>query len=345
MRVHLPSNVDDVDISPGEIIPQPDTALTAMTVLLYRLKLSDLCRQIVDSMPEMFLDAHYPDYDGVLEADRMMRKFIDNLPHFMQLDSAANKQTDSNRPDIPVPMLRLTLHFSVHSRICRLHRPYHLEGSINPKYAPSRTSCIRSAQKVLELRRAMDAVKGPTILRPSLSWTVMQHASLAAITLAADVSFYPNDPDSDARKAQVMAAYKTLQKSEKESGALIEGIQKNLRTIMSTLQKPSPGNIQTPMGSSSSITGADTVAASTVSGPVLNVNAGAAPQGMAGGGGAAPGQMLPFASAENYGSGLAADEPMGMDTGWDQLWFNFLDVAPELNSTHWNTFWGEMDTS
>jgi hypothetical protein len=315
-----------------------------MTVLLYRARLADLCRQIVDSMPDMFLDAHYPGYDAVLEADRMLRKFLDDFPDFLQLDSAANKQIDGARPDIPVPMLRLTLHFSVHSRICRLHRPYHLEGSINPQYAPSRISCVRSAQKVLELRRAMDAVKGPAVLRPSLSWTVMQHASLAAITLAADVSFYPHDPDSGARKAQVMAAYKTLQKSEKESGALIEGIQKNLRAIMSTLQKPSPGAIQTPAGNLTSVSagppGLSTMASSTAP-PALGTNADVAVQQGTGG---ASGQVLPFASAENYG-GRVVDEPMGMDIGWDQLWFNFLDVAPELDSTHWNTFWGEMDTS
>ncbi|KAJ5384612.1 hypothetical protein N7517_002523 [Penicillium concentricum] len=59
---------------------------------------------------------------------------------------------------------------------------------------------------------------------PARFWTVVQHIFLTALVLATDVLFNPNALDSEARKAKVLAAYKTLEKSKGESGSPVQRV-------------------------------------------------------------------------------------------------------------------------
>ncbi|KAB8068209.1 hypothetical protein BDV29DRAFT_199585 [Aspergillus leporis] len=302
MMVDYPSNVDD-DL--------PLSQASSMSGFIHRVKLATLCRE-------------EPEYETILALDE----------NFFRLDPVSIQESQDMSRDRPyIPLQRITLHFGLHTRLCRLHRPYHLEGVTNPKYAYSHQVCIRSAQTVLELRRAMDDAGAQAGLKPSRFWTVMQHIFLAALILATDVSFNPNAPDAEDRKTKVLAAYDILERSKKESSTLIDPVQKNMQILMSTLQKQSP---QAPSATSKESTAAEQGRGSgglgglsTAYGRADIVQSSIASRITPAGDGA-------------YGNAVVNDAEIG-EGNWDQLWFDFLAIAPELDAPQWNVLLDDIE--
>ncbi|KAJ1714022.1 hypothetical protein NYO67_3817 [Aspergillus flavus] len=346
MMVNYPTNTDDEFITPTGILQdRPLSQPSSLSAFIYRVKLATLCREVVDAMPSIWLEAQEPDYETILALDRKFQNFLSELPAFFKLDPDSIEQSKTiceERPYIPVQ--RISLHFSLHTRLCRLHRPYHLEGVTNPKYSYSHRVCIQYAQKVLELRRLMDDAGGRIGLKPGRFWTTNQHAFLAALILATDVSFNPDAPDAEARKGKVLAAYETLEKSKEESSILVETIQKNMQTLMSTLHRQRPRRLDLQ----SDITGIrkDTL-----------VSASEAPQNNDNSQGLYNTSMSSHAVSTVQWSAtehpiLVDDaapyrnvppEPGMQEEDWDQLWSDFLAVAPELDIPQWNSLLDDMD--
>lgn len=201
MMVNYPCNIDDsLTTTVGE--PQlqhrqeqhqdqlfgfPTSTATSMSYFLHRLRLADLCRQVVDTLPSVLLEPQDLDYDIVLMLDSKFQSLIKSLPTFFQLDPNSIQESLEVCQARPyIAWQRATLHFSINTYTCRLHRPFHLEGTKNPKYAFSRMMCVRSAHAVLELWRSMADLGDGVGLNPARFWTVAQHVFLAAITLAAE---------------------------------------------------------------------------------------------------------------------------------------------------------------
>lgn len=338
MNVNYPRNVDDELIKEtGAEHDFPLTTPTSMTAFLYRVKHAGICREAVDSMPSMLLEPQEPDYSLVLALDRKLRALLAELPTFFQLDPISihqSKQICQEQPNII--WQRIGIHFGIHSRLCRLHRPYHLEGSTNPKYAYSHTMCIRSAQTVLELRRAMDDVSTQVAYKPARFWVIMQHVFIAALILATDVSFNPNTPDAELRKSKVLAAYQSLERSEKESSALMEGIRKNMQTLMATLHKKQP-QVPDHQAGEPCIILMPKKQPCEEPGPSFTVD-----QNERDGSlqhlqdGNSVSSIHVAESSDIFGDG-------GPDGDWDQLWSNFVAVAPDLDVTQWNSLLEDMD--
>ncbi|KAE8137110.1 hypothetical protein BDV38DRAFT_283224 [Aspergillus pseudotamarii] len=347
MMVNYPTNVDDELITPAGILQDPPLSQpSALSAFIYRVKLATLCREVVDAMPSIWLEAQEPEYGTILELDRRFQNFLSDLPTFFQLDPDSIEQSQKiceERPHIPVQ--RISLHFSLHTRLCRLHRPYHLEGVTNPRYAYSHRTCIQSAQKVLELRRLMDDAGARIGLKPGRFWTANQHCFLAALILATDVSFNPDAPDAEARKAKVLSAYETLEKSKEESNILVETIQKNMQTLMSTLHKQRPQLLGSQSGDPTGI-GKDThlsasgtpqnneysrdLHGTSIPSHTTDTVQSSATEDLTLVGNAAPQRNIPPEA------GFREEE-------WDQLWSDFLAVAPDLDILQWNSLLDDMD--
>jgi hypothetical protein len=177
--------------------------------------------------------------------------------------------------------------------------------------------CIQSAQTVLELRRSMDEIGLEVGLKAGRFLTVMQHVFFAALILAMDVSFNSSAPDAEDRKNKVLAAYQTLENSKQESNYLMEGIQKNLQTLMSTLQK----NDQITHESHESMltsTGRRQSHSATVQ----------------------PSSTTVVNELVDSGGPLINDMN---EEGWEQLWSEFVAVAPELDAPQWSSLLEDVD--
>ncbi|UCK57571.1 hypothetical protein AFCA_000490 [Aspergillus flavus] len=346
MMVNYPTNTDDEFITPTGILQdRPLSQPSSLSAFIYRVKLATLCREVVDAMPSIWLEAQEPDYETILALDRKFQNFLSELPTFFKLDPDSIEQSKTiceERPYIPVQ--RISLHFSLHTRLCRLHRPYHLEGVTNPKYSYSHRVCIQYAQKVLELRRLMDDAGARIGLKPGRFWTTNQHAFLAALILATDVSFNPDAPDAEARKGKVLAAYETLEKSKEESSILVETIQKNMQTLMSTLHRQRPRRLDLQ----SDITGIrkDTLVSASEA-PQNNDNS----QGLYNTSMSShavstvqwPATEHPILVDDAAPYRNVPPEPGMQEEDWDQLWSDFLAVAPELDIPQWNSLLDDMD--
>ncbi|KAJ4251533.1 hypothetical protein NW762_011521 [Fusarium torreyae] len=239
MNVNQPCNVDDDQLTAsGPVVGSPPSVPTDMSFFFLRIKLAETCREIVDTLPPMLNDVYESDYNVILKLDMKLQDLAKNLPEFCRLDPGSIERTKhicEKRPYIY--WQRIGLHLGIHARLCRLHRPYHLESYSNPEYSYSRTTSIQSAYKVLELRRAMDDVGAATNFRPEPFWVILQHVTTAALTLAVDVSSDPGASNTESMREKVLAAYETLNRSRKNAQSLIRGIEKNMEQVMGTLQK------------------------------------------------------------------------------------------------------------
>lgn len=338
MNVNYPSNVDDEFITPTEVMHDfPLTSPTPMTAFIHRVKLASLCREIVDTIPSTFLEPQELEYDVILGLDKKFQQFLQELPVFFRLDPDSIQRSQEICQARPyLAWQRINIHFSLHTRLCRLHRPYHLEGMTNGKYAYSHTMCIRSAQTILELWRSMDDAGARVGMKPARIWTVIQHFFFAVLILATDVSSNPNAPDATARKAKVLAAYQTLENSKEESRALVESIQRNMQTVMSTLQKR-----RSPTSSSRPNATAGTVS--------IGQNSEMFREPLMDDGESRADNMQPLipptptaAGEELQSSNLISEAGTGAEN-WDQLWSDFIAIAPELEASQWTSLLDDMD--
>ncbi|KAG0651204.1 putative transcription factor lepB [Hyphodiscus hymeniophilus] len=95
MNVCYPSNVDDELIMPTGVehnFPL-STPTTTMSAFIQRLKLAELCREVVDAMPSMLLDIQEPDYAVILALDKKFHDYIEQLPVFFRLDETSVRQS------------------------------------------------------------------------------------------------------------------------------------------------------------------------------------------------------------------------------------------------------------
>lgn len=336
MNVNLPSNTDDEFITAEGVLQEfPLTVPTSISGFIFRVKGADLCREVIDALPSVLLDSQEPDYDTILALDSRFQACLEGLPFFFKLDNESIEQSKEICRERPyISYQRLQVHFSLHTRLCRLHRRYHIEGITNPKYAYSHMVCIRSAHKVLELRRAMDDLD--IDFKAARFGVVMNHVFSAALVLALDVSFNPQAPDAEARKSKVCAAYQILEQSREESNYLMAGISKNLQTLMSTLHRNRSDaslapQVDHPRGHSVApgVAGHQQQGDGLVS-QVLKPLPGSYDEGLA----TAPPSLV--TDGGNLINNLGQDD-------WERLWGEFVAVAPDLDAPQWNSLLEDVD--
>ncbi|KAL4905495.1 hypothetical protein BDW74DRAFT_185040 [Aspergillus multicolor] len=352
MNVNRPSNADDEFISaPGSHYGFPLSIPTSMSAFLYRVHLAELCREIVDLLPSGLFESpeivcQEVDYSIILELDKRIQTTLSELPIFFKLDSVSVQQSLAichQRPYIACQ--RTFLHFSINTRICRLHRPFHLDGFANPQYAYSTMTCVRSAETVLNLGQSLDDVGALIGFNPSRFWIAVQHIYQAAIILATEVSMDPQAPEAAARKEKVLAACRMLEQSQHESEALKEAIQKNTNTLRMILQSHSPlsndspvatGNQRkSPLGdrirTSESVNLPHAIDGQYLAGPSSTTIANSAEDV----------QEVPVPTLYEW-SDTSQDQQFN-DGTWGKLWSDIFDLGLDLDAPHWNSILGDLD--
>lgn len=282
-----------------------------MTALLYRVKVAEICREVVDAMPSAFADERTcPPYDVVLATDARFRDLLHNLPTFLRMDEESMTKSEKRFESLPsLPLLRASLHLSVQIRLCRLHRPYYLEGLADRTYEYSNKMCIQAAETVLDMRRIIDQTSRPLGVNPAKSWIVMQHVFVAGLILATDVSFNSLAPDADARKSKVLAICDILERSIDDSGMGMEGVRRNMQTLVSTLN--GQGRQDTRMN-------VETSENTSIDSAVVETN-----------------------ELGEYGLPTVGDG----DVDWDQLWTDFIAIAPNLEVPQWDEVFRDINAA
>ncbi|RAL16668.1 Zn(II)2Cys6 transcription factor [Aspergillus homomorphus CBS 101889] len=353
MRVNHPRNIDDESLA----TTRPDygfplTTPTCMSVFILRIHFAEICREIVDAFPSMFLgENELPDYDVILDLDRKLHHILDTLPVFLRLDPESVRQSREIITERPYLAWQRTIgHLGIYTRICRLHRPFHREASSKPRFAYSRETCLRFAHRILDLRRTLDETGSHVGLKPANYWMVMQNVFFAAMVLASDVSMYPASLGAETRKQEVLDACKMLEQSRRQSPNLNEAIQKNTQTLLSILQSAQKEQQQhqrpkTNPGLMMANTSSSYLAATP------NKSSSLLPQGEANGSTSAAEastQQLTFSDDRP----TARTNPMPWDAtathhageeSWGQLWSDLFAVAPDIDDLQWDLLLDDWD--
>ncbi|KAL3429225.1 hypothetical protein BDV09DRAFT_190317 [Aspergillus tetrazonus] len=208
MDIAHPSNVEDGNIPGGtthvsESYSLPLSSPTSMTYTLCRIQVATLtCDVCCDEI-----------YGKIIVLDQKYQQFLQSLPSFFQLtiqDYMSYKALLAEKPYLE--WQRYLINFVVYTQLARLHRPFLIRGSMQHKYAHS---CKHN-----------HSVGAFTF--------VLQHILMAAIILAMDVCFNPDNSKIivPQRKQYVLQACRAL---EAELNATSNG-QLMVRTFQRAVQ-------------------------------------------------------------------------------------------------------------
>ncbi|KAI1125268.1 hypothetical protein F5Y10DRAFT_12247 [Nemania abortiva] len=153
--VNRPRNLNDNDLNSDETLTYPLNVITNVSCYLQRIRLGEICREMIDARAPGQLDVEISDFNTVASLDLLFERALAEMPPFL-------------RKGAPIPE-GAPIHFSsqrdltllcFNFRRARLHRPFLLHDTDNPQNEPSRRQCISSARTVLSL--AVEMLEGPS---------------------------------------------------------------------------------------------------------------------------------------------------------------------------------------
>ncbi|KAJ6782705.1 hypothetical protein PWT90_07592 [Aphanocladium album] len=244
MNIEMPVHTNDDCVTPlGITCCQPLSVPTDMSTAILRIKLAELCREAADALPFEFGDIESVDYSVVLAIDQKFNAFRQSLPVYLSLESPMAEGGGHTKEHGQTMRIRkLGMHFVLLSRLCRLHRPYFMQSVKNPRYAFSHRACVAAAQEMLDMHVSMEQ-SGREFGIPGGPWTLLNHGFVAALILATDASFDDTSRQAQRRRKQVHDMCDAMERSSDDpSGAKMEGVQRNLQTLMAVIKQRKCGS-------------------------------------------------------------------------------------------------------
>ncbi|EED14228.1 conserved hypothetical protein [Talaromyces stipitatus ATCC 10500] len=242
MALDMPINISDEDLCAGGG-PVSDNVPTTMSYFIFRLKLATYCRDIVDYTCRERLEGVDIPYSKIMELDQKWHEYNKELPEFFRLDANTRRKYAQLYASSPqIAWQRLLLQQGHHSRLCRLHRSYFIRGAKDPAYSYSHMMCLQAARRVIEIKRMMDK-EFPNTPSVSTTWSVMHHVFMAVIILLMDVCFNWDDILADRRKEEIMEACRMLDKAQRNSRLVREGINAMTEVLQSRCRSVSSDHL------------------------------------------------------------------------------------------------------
>ena len=189
-----------------------------MAYFLQRVRLADICRSAVDSIPP-FMSLGEASYDVVLALDGKLEAFIEELPIFFRLDEDSLQQSqvfDQTYPQIPVQRFLIGIH--AHMKRCKLNRPFLTQGLLDARYTPSRQTCLNSARAVIRLEQQIHRGKVRFASADRRFTAFVYYIFMATIVLVMDPCFNRTEQLEEQRREEVSNALKTLEAAHDQSG-------------------------------------------------------------------------------------------------------------------------------
>ncbi|KAJ5555319.1 hypothetical protein N7461_003789 [Penicillium sp. DV-2018c] len=222
MRVNHPQDEEDRDHNDGNL------ALLSTSYFLQRVRLSEICRAVVDSLPQ-FEDVENVDYRQIISLDGKFEELIKTLPAFFRLDD----RSDLYHTAPHLAIQRYLIHLGIHTRRSRLHQSFLVRGFTDQKYAFSRDACLNSSRTVLEICRTLEEEKNSLASIPARLATVVHHLFMATVVLVVDLCSTKVEGFEEQRQAEVTQACRMLDDLKNDSTMAA----RFLNPLMEILQK------------------------------------------------------------------------------------------------------------
>ncbi|KUL85042.1 hypothetical protein ZTR_07770 [Talaromyces verruculosus] len=217
MATRKPWNVNDEDLYDGMTnIGKPLSEPTEMSYFLQRIRLGEMCRELVDRMP---LGATARDRSGhaeIIAVDAQFLKFLAEIPDFFKLEAAENQSHSPLTTGIIVQ--RYIIHSLVHSHRCKLHLPYLAKASLNSQYNYSREACLEAARQTIRTEKLLERESVQFVLTRFRISGVLQAVYIASIAFLLDMCFHNDRGQCDPkRKAELLEACGILEEARSHS--------------------------------------------------------------------------------------------------------------------------------
>jgi hypothetical protein len=243
MKVRYPRNINDDDISCIDLdFDRPLAEPTSMSYFLQRIRLADICRSVVDSMPITLSDLEQIEYEDVISLDGKFEKFLLELPIFLRLDEESRQRSQEIDQKFPqIEIQRYLLGLAVHNRRCKLHRPFLIQCSHEPRYNYSRKVSLQSARAIFQVRRFLERGHSSFASTHLRLCAVIHYVFMATVVLVMDLCFNKMESQEEQRKEEVINACKMLEEAKGQSaiaGKLLESLMDILRKHKIRLRNP-----------------------------------------------------------------------------------------------------------
>ncbi|PQE13532.1 C6 zinc finger domain protein [Rutstroemia sp. NJR-2017a WRK4] len=232
MNVDHPSNVNDMDICASGNYGRSLDFITEMTFYIFRCKLSIVCREIVDTINGLGCEIHEAPYETILDFDKRLNDLSSSLPVAFRIDGKSKAEAKELAEKYPFVALQRTAgHFGLQTRLARLHRPYLIRGTYDPRYSYSRMICLRASRSVIELGKVLKNSSAEHDFQPIRMWPLTHHLFVATAILVMDFCLNKDDPRPNERKTEVLDCLQVLEECSDSSLIAKRGLMR-LRDIL-----------------------------------------------------------------------------------------------------------------
>ncbi|KAB8275142.1 hypothetical protein BDV30DRAFT_225208 [Aspergillus minisclerotigenes] len=238
MAVKYPLNIDDADIRADGPSPNslPEDQPTSMSFFIQRIKLAELCRDMVDSMQNVHQRTDIPDQEQIRQIVGWFNSFEGSLPWFFQMDEENINKTAvlvARRPYII--RQRHVLLFGLYSRLGRLLRPLLIRGESHPSCSDLVNLGIDCAEKLLHIRHTVE----PEDLCPSFhSHSIDQHSFGALLFLTIDIMRDKDELRARDRRKNLIRECVMLRGKQRFLGEPTKNMIRALDQLIGIIQKP-----------------------------------------------------------------------------------------------------------
>lgn len=319
MRVRLPRNIDDEVLDRGNTTEDlPLTHPTPMSYPLQRVRLGEISRSVIDSLRFGLSDPSEYDYNQVLQLDRRVQHFIEDLPIFLSMEPENMRKSRYIIERNPFfAMQRYIINIGAQSVRCKLHQPFLVHGNDQSQFTQSAETCISAAMHVININKAVTQDDSPYIPRQLKITGLLHHMFLATVVLVMDLCFNGLNGADDPRNAEVLSAIRMLEAARGESLS----VQKFLDSLTEALKKHHVRLVEAPK--ENEVSGQSTGAVTSMSIPVWS---GAGMQGSQ----AAPGGLQIASQTTTI--------------GFDDVWRGIIDQGDMATMPDWDHLFSELDT-
>lgn len=221
-----PANADDEDIVDDcEIVSHPDDHETSASYFIQRTRLAELIRDLDLMQASVSSDKNDKEkYDGILEVDSRLHRFLSELPPFFSLQFAR----EASRDFAGAVLRRCTIHLLVRRYLCKIHLPYLARGAVDPMYSYSRRVCLESARTMIRSEAQLSKETLSSMCLRTRMTMVLRCVFLASIALVVDACGPEGAQDVQGDRPQaeeILEAWATLEQAKKISrtaGRLLE---------------------------------------------------------------------------------------------------------------------------
>ncbi|CAG9986797.1 unnamed protein product [Clonostachys byssicola] len=229
--VEMPHNINDdnLDMQSREF-ERPSTELTSVSCFLIRLRVSEVCRDIVDLQWASRLSglAQYSNHHRVHLIDKKILGIIRNLSPELGLDQGDTPELQQQ--PVTVHVQRLLLNSMIYARRCKLHLPFLFNTQQDTRSAPLRLICLSAARKVVDIFSEMWHQGSKLDIGHKLHCGCLDFLYFATVVLLADFCLNVSDEERHTLMGKIEAAVKVLQRARVES-SMVEIYLASLSTI------------------------------------------------------------------------------------------------------------------